>query len=442
MMEHPRPDTPGTGNFARHGPMRPGFSRIAVMAPDDAPGLHALRARLGAWPGLNAEHHAVAFRMPDSAALPEIFERVLERHQKQPYDAILLIDGREDALGIAESTRMIPEQLRRMPMPAWSAIGEDDANTEIGDAAAKTFRSPQALLEALQQNQSSDSDSDSDSKSPAAAVPVEPPAAAMRIQPAAAALVEVMPAQLRLLPAPRTRAHPLVLCASVAVIMASVTAMAAMLGVLPDLGRQAKAPTALQPAAAKDGATTILPAADIAPAPPSMPVLPAAAKPAAAAANAPAPKPSAITPVAAPLPAGIATPAPEAPPSPASPAPSAPQEAAPGGDEQGPASETPPKPSKLAPAGPAPPQATATAANAPRAHSPRRASKRKHSALAFAQQRRYQAPGSEEVPSFNFVGSKTRAQVMAELVESRRRGNAYPEPELAGASASGTRYKR
>jgi hypothetical protein len=399
MMEHPRPGMPGTGKLAPQGLRQAAPRRIAVMAPEDAPGLLALRERLHAWPELNAEHHATGFRTPESAALPEIVDRILERHRKQPYDAILLLDGREDALGIAESTQLIPEQLRRMPVPVWSAIGEDDANTEIGDVAARTFSSPSALLAALQRWLSGNG------------VGAVAPADSTTVQWLPVPVASAQPAGDEAAPA-RQRTHPLVLGAAVAVIMASMTAIAAMLGVLPDLGHPAPAPgeSRPQPAAAlaRQPATSVV-------ANPSKPGPGPVISTTATLGSAPA----VATPAAATTAPHVAVPTAAAPTRPVVENEAAPASAAPA---QPAAAPVEPIPSTSSPAEPEQPKAAAAGPPAPRKQLARRSPRRKPKPemLAYAQAPVHRVPGSEEVPSFNFVGTKTRAQVIAEMIAARR----------------------
>ena len=127
------------------------LQRLAVIAPDDAPGLAALRQRLAQRSprSLNCDHFAAGFNGVAGAGLASAFEQIRQRHAADPYDIVLLLEGRPEALGIAESNGLIPEQVSRMPVPVWTAIGEDDANTEIGDVAHRVFPNPAALIDAL-----------------------------------------------------------------------------------------------------------------------------------------------------------------------------------------------------------------------------------------------------------------------------------------------------
>lgn len=427
MMEHPRPGPWATGNLALAGDAQPVLRRIAVMAPDDAPGLAALRERLGAWPALDAEHHAAGFHQPASAALPEVFERILERHRRQAYDALILLDGRADALGIAESMRMIPEQLRSMPMPVWSAIGEDDANTEIGDVAARTFSSPGALLNALQRC----IDAAPRAASATAVTWLPVPHGAPSEEPPAAG---------------RPRTHPLVLCAAAAVILASMTAIAGMLGVLPDFRQPAPAQPVLQPTSGEAAKSKLLPTSEITvakakpaaaapmPAKATMATMATTAATAATAPIAPAPA-SAQTPAAADAATLSAKTAPLAEPS----------------DQAPPAASDAPQPvaAPVAPSTAAPsavererPRAAAAGPPATRHRLARRSARHRFPVFAQAQTPRRHAPGSEEVPSFNFVGVKTRAQVRAELLASRRPRDASARADNTEFSKYQRRYQR
>jgi hypothetical protein len=429
MIEHPRPDVPGTGNVAHIEAMPPVLRRVAVMAPDDAPGLFALRERLGDWPELSAEHHAAGFRAPHSAALPDIFDRILERHSREPYDAILLLDGRADALGIAESTRLIPEQMRRMPMPVWSAIGEDDANTEIGDVAARTFSSPAALFDALQRSLGARTRTKEPTTVAWLPVPLAAPALPEEATHAAS----------------RPRPHPLLLCAAIAVILASMTAIAAMLGILPELGHRSAAPAVPPPtneAAASSGLPKAAPAlaAARATSTPAQPALSGtASKPATVATMAApvAPVPPESPAVALPEVGAVASPKPAVLPEPAS------QSRAPANAVPQPAVAAPVQPPAAAPSPAERERPKAAAAGPPRSkvHVARRAPKRKHGMFAYAQASTRRAPGSEEIPSFNFVGTKTRAQVIAEMIASRRRGDANEEDENGSASRIKRRFR-
>ncbi|MBC7415604.1 MAG: hypothetical protein H7327_11805, partial [Herminiimonas sp.] len=93
--------------------------RLAVIAPDDAPGLSALRLRLAqrAPHVMNCDHFAAGFSGAASATLAGAFEQIRLRHAAEPYDIVLLLEGRPDALGIAESNGLTPEQVSRTPVP-------------------------------------------------------------------------------------------------------------------------------------------------------------------------------------------------------------------------------------------------------------------------------------------------------------------------------------
>jgi hypothetical protein len=398
--------------------------RIAVLAPDDAPGLAALREHLGDWTSLFAEHHAAGFTLPHSEALPAVFDRILERHARQPYDMVLLLDGRADALGIAESMRMIPEQIRRMPIPVWSAIAEDDANTEIGDVASRTFASPAALFKALQRCLDT-----------AAEPPASTPAQWLPVPVAASAGMAPPPV------APRARTHPLVLCAAAAVIVASMTAIAAMFGVLPELRSAPAVPAATTPAtaAATNAAPTpkLLPSADMAVGASrtaSRPAPDVGSEPARAAVHA-APLVTPLSPAgtvsatgtAAPEPAVLSTPASQPPAA----APVVAPQVEPVAPEALPASGTERERPKAAAAGP------------PRTakHVARRKVKQEHATLAQAQAQHHRSPGSDEIPEIRFTGTKTRAQVVAELLASRRAEAAQANPDFQ-APHTGARFKR
>ncbi|MBK4736548.1 hypothetical protein [Noviherbaspirillum pedocola] len=427
MTQHPRYGMPDIGDFAQTEARPFALRRIAVLAPDDAPGLAALRERLGDWTSLYAEHHAAGFTLPHSEALPAVFDRILERHARQPYDAVLLLDGRADALGIAESMRMIPEQIRRMPIPVWSAIAEDDGNTEIGDVAARTFASPAALFKALQRWLDS-----------AAEPPVSTPVQWLPVPVAAGAGMEATAA-------PRARTHPLVLCAAGAVILASMTAIAAMLGVLPDLRGAPVAPPATVPAPAAQAYAAptpkLLPSADMAVA-----ASPTSSRPAPGVGSEPAPAARAAdraatvvtssspastvsgSGTAAAEPAVLSTPASQPPAA----APVLAPQAEPAAPEALPASPAERERPKAAAAGP------------PRTakHIARRKAKQEHATLAQAQAPHSRSPGSDEIPEIRFTGTKTRAQVVAELLASRRADTAQANPDIPAPPHTRARFKR
>jgi hypothetical protein len=384
--------------------------RLAVIAPDDAPGLSALRQRLAqrAPLSLNCDHFAAGFKDADSASLASAFEQIRQRHATDPYDIVLLLEGRPEALGIAESNGLIPEQVSRMPVPVWTAIGEDDANTELGDVANRVFPNPAALIDAL----------------PLQAGTAAPAAEAMR-QPAAAPVLSLVttssdaaPAQLSTLPtltsrqaapAPtRTSAHPLVLCAAGAVIVASMTAVAAMLGWLPSRVQ-------LNAGAPERPVTTVTTVRSLPAAPP------AAARVVDAVDTTPSAPPAASTP----------EPLPEVAPSPSTP--STPQSSGVGEN------------AALAAAGAA--GAAGLIAAAPRrqatpptpAKRPRR-SLRRQAETASAQAQAPRQVGSTEVPVVEFVGTKSRQQVIAEMMEARRAANRQAAngnyfPGLGGSAA-------
>ena len=373
--------------------------RLAVIAPDDAPGLSALRQRLAQRgpQSLNCDHFAAGFDGAASASLASAFEQIRQRHAADPYDIVLLLDGRPEALGIAESNGLIPEQVSRMPVPVWTAIGEDDANTELGDVANRVFSRPAALIDAL----------------PLQSAHAHPAGAASHAanQPVAAPVFslvttanESMPANLPVLhsrqaaAAPeRANTHPLVLCAAGAVIVASMTAVAAMLGWLPSrVQLNAAAPerpvstattltTAPPPAVTVTGTPAPVPAARVVNAADTTPAAPSMPEPL----TEPTPAPSMSPP---PLPQSGDI-----------------------GDDAALAAAGAIGAAGLVAAAPRP-RAASTPAPAKRA---RRASRRQ----AQARVEQAQAPrqvGSTEVPVVEFVGTKSRQQVIAEMMEARR----------------------
>jgi hypothetical protein len=88
------------------------------------------------------------------------------------------------------------------------------------------------------------------------------------------------------------------------------------------------------------------------------------------------------------------------------------------------------------------PRAAAAGPPAPRHRLARRAARHRFPVFAQAQAPRQHAPGSEEVPSFNFVGVKTRAQVRAELMASRRQRDASARADNSEFSKYQRRYQR
>lgn len=370
-MEHLDTGTLENWYANRALPLPAALRRLAVIAPDDAPGLSALRQGLARRThSLNCDHFAAGFEGAASASLADAFEQIRQRHASQPYDLVLLLEGRPEALGIAESNGLIPQQVSRMPAPVWTAIGEDDANTVLGDVANRVFANPAALIDAL--------------PLPAAAEPViaaapPAPAAAPELPDAATHAVNQLDVPVSVVPSTPARAspHPLVLCAAGAVIVASLIAIAAMLGWLPARHLEAAA-VAKQPAAL----VTKTP----------MPVMP------------PAELRAAETPVAVPAVAD-----PETLPEPA----------------PAPQSESATESAALAAAGVA--GAAGMMAAAPRgkpAETPpaKRAKRTVHRtqqiAPAYAPAPRQ--VGSTEVPVVEFVGTKSREQVIAEMLEARR----------------------
>jgi hypothetical protein len=376
------------------------LQRLAVIAPDDAPGLSALRRQLaqrGPKP-LTCDHFAAGFDGAASASLASAFEQIRGRHAAEPYDVVLLLDGRPEALGIAESNGLIPEQVSRMPAPVWTAIGEDDANTELGDVANRVFPRPAALIDALPLQAAQPQASAAGPVSRQVRPPVAAPAFTL-----VSAANDAVPAHLPTLPswhataaAGRASPHPLVLCAAGAVIVASLTAVAAMLGWLPSRvqlnaavpDRAVTTMSTLSPATAPGANVTGAPAASI---------------PAARGSSAAESGPSALPATSLPEPVS-------------EPLPSAPQSS--GMVDDG----------ALAAAGAAAGAAGLIAA-APRARAvrpPAKTARRSPRRQAETPDRQAQAPrqvGSTEVPVIEFVGTKSRQQVIAELVEARRLAN-------------------
>lgn len=378
-MEHAGAQTLDNWYANRALPFPTTLRKLAVIAPDTAPGLAALRQRLAqrVTHPLRCDHYAAGFNQAGSASLEQAFEQVRMQHAIEPYDLVLLLDGSDDALGIAESNGIIPGQVSRTPAPVWTAIGEDDANTELGDVANRVFASVSALIEALplavtaQQGMARPSVAANDT-----AASGQPAAEAIR---PAVVHLPVLATTGMAAPAPATGTHPLVLGAAGAVILASFTAMAAMLGWLPNQ---------------KQGAVATPPhaVAITAPTPTATPVaLPAPASPA------PLPAPALTAP---------AEPAPE----PAA-APDSPQTR--GNDEP-----------DGAPLGAVAALGAAGLAAAPRKAEANQASRprrpvRRPTPSAPAQEAPRQV-GSNEVPVVEFVGTRTREEVIAEMMQARR----------------------
>jgi hypothetical protein len=369
-MEHLDTGTLENWYANRAMPFPTTLRRLAVIAPDDAPGLSALRQRLAqrAPHVMHCDHFAAGFSGAASATLASAFEQIRLRHAAEPYDIVLLLEGRPDALGIAESNGLIPEQVSRTPVPVWTAIGEDDANTTLGDVANRVFSSPAALIAALPMP----------AQQQAAAASPAPAAPELRLVTTAGTPSFVQLPAITMPPpgmtAARTTAHPLVLCAAGAVIVASLTAIAAMLGWLPS----ARLATANAPERSAAQVST-------APAAPQAAVLRAAETP--------------------------ATSIPEPLPEPAS-APVTPQS---NGAAEGAA---------LAAVGAAGIMASTPrgqAANPPVRRAKRSQRRSAESASGYAQTPRQ--VGSTEVPVVEFVGTKTREQVVAEMMEARRAAN-------------------
>ena len=377
--------------------------RLAVIAPDDSPGLAALRRRLAqrGSQSLNCDHFAAGFNGTASVSLASAFEQIRQRHDADPYDIVLLLDGQPEALGIAESNGLIPEQVSRMPAPVWTAIGEDDANTELGDVANRVFSNPGALIDALPLQ----------IVPPQAGLVRDEPAPEPAYQPAAAPVFALVttPDDIALSPVPtlpgqharaaqeRAGAHPLVLCAAGAVIVASITAVAAMLGWLPSRV-QANAGASERPAI-------------------TVTRLPAESPPAATMVTGKTAVPASV--VNAVDDAAATTSEPEADPAAFPPSPST-------------LPATPPAPqgsgigegAALAVAGAAGLMAAAPGAKAASA-SVKRAKRtpRRTPEPLFDTARAPRQVGSTEVPSIDFVGTKSRQQVIAELTEARRATN-------------------
>ena len=368
------------------------LQRLAVIAPDDAPGLAALRQRLAQRSprSLNCDHFAAGFNGVASASLASAFEQIRQRHATDPYDIVLLLEGRPEALGIAESNGLIPEQVSRTPVPVWTAIGEDDANTEVGDVANRVFPNPGALIDALPLQAAQPHRSTAAPASEAARQPVAAPVFTLvtASNDAVPAYYPVLPSRYDAATPERVSAHPLVLCAAGAVIVASITAVAAMLGWLPSRV-QANAGLPDRPVttvtglpAAPPPASRVMNAADAAPA--AMP---------AAGARDPVDDPASLPP--APL------------------APQAPQSS---GIGEGAA---------LAAAGAAGVVAAASRTQSASPDPAKRARSTPRRRLETPSQR-VQAPrqvGSTEVPVVDFVGTKSRQQVIAEMMEARRAAN-------------------
>lgn len=396
-MEHAGAKTLDNWYANRALPFPTSLRKLAVIAPDTSPGLAALRQRLAqrAAHPLRCDHYAAGFNQAGSASLEQAFEQLRIQHAIEPYDLVLLVDGSADALGIAESNGIIPGQVSRTPAPVWSAIGEDDANTELGDVANRVFASVSALIEALPLAVAAQPDiaRASTAANDTAATAVSKPAAEA-VRPAAVHLPVLANAGTAA-PAAATGTHPLVLGAAGAVILASFTAIAAMLGWLPN---QQHGPVAI-------------PAHAVASTTPAQTPAPAVAStaPAPTATQVALPAPASPSPVPAPTPALAAPPEPTPEPAatPASPQTRGTEE--PDGTPLG----------TVAALG-----AAGLAAAAPRKaeHAPTTRAKRpaRRTTRAAPVQEAPRQVGSNEVPVVEFVGTKTREQVIAEMMQARR----------------------
>jgi len=388
-MEHAGAKTLDKWYANRALPFPSNLHKLAVIAPDTSPGLAALRQRLGqrATHPLRCDHYAAGFNPAGSASLEQAFEKMRMQHAIEPYDLVLLLDGSADALGIAESNGIIPGQVSRTPAPVWTAIGEDDANTELGDVANRVFASVSALIDALPLTVTAQPD--------IARPTVAANDTAAARQPAAEAHrltlthLPVLATASKAMPAAAAGTHPLVLCAAGAVILASFTAIAAMLGWLPN---QKQGAVAMPAHAVASTAPAAIPTATLAPTP-----TPAAV---------PAPAPAALPPGQPPALAAPSEPAPEPAAAPASP--------------QTRGNDAP----DGAPLGAVAALGAAGLAAAPRKAESTLASKsrrpvRRATRPAPVQEVPRQV-GSNEVPIVEFVGTKTREQVIAEMMQARR----------------------
>ncbi|MFL6718287.1 MAG: hypothetical protein ACJ8G3_18205 [Burkholderiaceae bacterium] len=394
-MEHAGAKTLDKWYANRALPFPSNLHKLAVIAPDTSPGLAALRQRLGqrATHPLRCDHYAAGFNQAGSACLEQAFEKMRTQHAIEPYDLVLLLDGSVDALGIAESNGIIPGQVSRTPAPVWTAIGEDDANTELGDVANRVFASVSALIEALPLTGAAQPD--------IARPTVAANDTAAARQPAAEAHrltvthLPVLAAASKAMPAAAAGTHPLVLCAAGAVILASFTAIAAMLGWLPN---QKQGAVTMPAHAVASTAPAAIPTATLAPTP--TPTL------------TPAP-----TPAAMPAPAGLP---PGQAPALAAPSEAAPEPAAAPASPQTRGNDTP----DGAPLGAVAALGAAGLAAAPRKAESTPASKSRRLVRRAARpapvQELPRQVGSNEVPIVEFVGTKTREQVIAEMMQARR----------------------
>ena len=386
-MEHAGAKTLDKWYANRALPFPSNLHKLAVIAPDTSPGLAALRQRLGqrATHPLRCDHYAAGFNPAGSASLEQAFEKMRMQHAIEPYDLVLLLDGSADALGIAESNGIIPGQVSRTPAPVWTAIGEDDANTELGDVANRVFASVSALIDALPLTVTAQPD--------IARPTVAANDTAAARQPAAEAHrltvthLPVLATASKAMPAAAAGTHPLVLCAAGAVILASFTAIAAMLGWLPN---QKQGAVAMPAHAVASTAPAAIPTATLAPTP---------------------------TPAAVPAPAALP---PGQPPALAAPSEPAPEPAAAPASPQTRGNDAP----DGAPLGAVAALGAAGLAAAPRKAESTLASKsrrpvRRATRPAPVQEVPRQV-GSNEVPIVEFVGTKTREQVIAEMMQARR----------------------
>lgn len=378
------------------------LERLAVVAPDDAPGLRALRQRLAQRvnQSLCCDHYTAGFNGPASAALGAVFDQIRRRHATEPYDVVLLLDGSPDALGIAESNGLVPAQVCRMPAPVWTAIGEDDANTELGDVANRVFANPAALIDALPLLAAPPKTAAALSQAPMTEA-AQDGAFSLVLEPAEVRMTRL--SALAVAPAPasapvRARTHPLVLCAAGAVIVASLTAVATMLGWLPNQRVAAAPPAPVESMAVK--APAAAPATIAAPKEEPPAAVPVVNKPA----SEPAPQP---VPVTTPQPVPVTAPAPQT------------------GDTDGGAGEVAAAAAGgagvagaagLIAAAAAPPRRAASVSPKPKKQAARH--KPRSGAPIYAEAPRQ--VGSNEVPVVEFVGTKTREQVIAEMIAARR----------------------
>ena len=123
------------------------FSRVALpQLPADAFAL--VTARLAEDDLVRFDYFPAIFSgISAPAAVNGAFDRITLQHGRQPYDLIAIVGGAGVTADISCIHQVLAPRMASAGVPVFTALGNDDAETILGDTASRAFASPEALID-------------------------------------------------------------------------------------------------------------------------------------------------------------------------------------------------------------------------------------------------------------------------------------------------------